>query len=324
MVVMFNASLLRGKLRQQRSAAQVDLERDGRLTGTVRPAGGERQHTAAEHGRVLAVLTVKVVFAVRKELLCLDRHRCLAASAVDEGRTGQIGIGNARVLRLVRAVKIRLLHQRGRRRGACKQRVLELGPELLGRTDAQAAFGVKVILPAKLLHGKAPREREIGHAAEVKQRVRLGGIVEAFALVHRVDGDLIVSDGRLGGHGIFTGRRRVGPRVLARVAVADKQRALGLGLIPVALEVQEARGVVGHGEIRNIAVDDQRIFAVRAVDLGIVERNGKRRERDSDGFALVRRQRGALQQQKQGEHKSQKLAAFHTAFLLSIDKRILP
>ena len=83
-------------------------------------------------------------------------------------------------------------------------------------------------------------------------------------------------------------------------------------------------GPFGHGEIRNIAVDDQRIFAVRAVDLGIVERNGKRRERDSDGFALVRRQRGALQQQKQGEHKSQKLAAFHTAFLLSIDKRILP
>ena len=33
-------------------------------------------------------------------------------------------------------------------------------------------------------------------------------------------------------------------------------------------------------------------------------------------LALVRRQRGALQQQKQGEHKSQKLAAFHTAFLL--------
>ena len=40
---------LRGKLRQQRSAAQVDLERDGRLTGTVRPAGGERQPVSYTH-----------------------------------------------------------------------------------------------------------------------------------------------------------------------------------------------------------------------------------------------------------------------------------
>ena len=82
--------------------------------------------------------------------------------------------------------------------------------------------------------------------------------------------------------------------------------------------------MVGHGEICNIAVDNQWIFTVRAVDFGIVERNGERRERDGDGCVRVRRQHRALQQQKQGEHKGQKLAALHTAFLLSVDRRILP